>query len=38
VWVRHRHPLLNQIVQPLLKLIEPVEAPQFMPCKSAGTA
>jgi hypothetical protein len=36
LWVRHRHPLLNQIVQPLLKLIEPVEAPQFTPFKSAG--
>jgi hypothetical protein len=34
VWARHRHPLWNQLLQPLLKLIEPDEAPEFTPFKS----
>ena len=34
VWSRHRHPLLNQFVQPLLKFIEPDEAPEFTPFKA----
>lgn len=34
VWVRHRHPLLNQLLQPLLRLIEHEEAPQMTPFKA----
>lgn len=36
IWARHRHPVLNQFVQPFLKLIEPVEAPQFTPFKDVS--
>jgi predicted N-acyltransferase len=35
IWARHRHPMLNQIVQPLLRLIETEEAPGFTPFKTA---
>ena len=40
IWVRHRHPMLNRLVQPLLKLVEVSEAPEFSPFKAAaaGTA
>jgi hypothetical protein len=38
IWARHRHPMLNQLVQPLLQLIEPEEAPAFTPFKAAETA
>lgn len=34
VWARHRHPLLNQMIQPMLKLIDPDEAPEFTPFKA----
>jgi predicted N-acyltransferase len=37
IWVRHRHPMLNRLVQPLLKLIEANEAPDFSPFKTSGT-
>ena len=37
IWARHRHPMLNQIVQPLLKLIEHDVAPEFTPFKTAET-
>ena len=36
VWARHRHPLLNQLLQPLLRLIEHEEAPEFAPFKVAA--
>jgi hypothetical protein len=35
VWARHRHPMLNQIIQPMLTLIEADEAPVFSPFKTA---
>lgn len=35
IWVRHRHPMLNKIVQPLLTLVEADEAPVFTPFKTA---
>jgi predicted N-acyltransferase len=38
IWARHRHPMLNKIVQPLLTLIEAEEAPEFTPFKVAGDA
>jgi hypothetical protein len=38
VWARHRHPLLNQMIQPLLKLIDPDDAPEFTPFKAAADA
>jgi hypothetical protein len=39
VWARHRHPLFNQVVQPLLKLVDPDEAPDHDPFKAKpGTA
>lgn len=34
VWVRHRHPMMNRLVQPLLGLVHPDEAPQAHPFKS----
>jgi len=34
IWARHRHPLLNQFMQPLLKFIDPEQAPTFTPFKS----
>lgn len=34
---RHRHPLLNQLLQPLLRLIEHDEAPEFTPFKVASS-
>ena len=36
IWARHRHPMLNKIVQPLLELIEVDEAPMFTPFKAAA--
>jgi len=33
VWARHRHPFLNQLLQPLLRLIEHDEAPDVEPFK-----
>ncbi|WP_445295311.1 GNAT family N-acetyltransferase [Chitinimonas sp. PSY-7] len=33
VWVRHRQPLLNQFVKPMLKLIQHEEAPENNPFK-----
>jgi predicted N-acyltransferase len=35
VWARHRHPLLNQLLQPMLRLVEHDEAPGIEPFKSA---
>jgi hypothetical protein len=35
VWARHRHPLMNQLLQPMLGLIEHDEAPALTPFKSA---
>jgi hypothetical protein len=37
VRARHRHPLLNQVLQPLLRLIEHEEAPEFEPFKVAAS-
>jgi hypothetical protein len=33
VWARHRHPFLNQFLQPMLRLIEHDEAPEVEPFK-----
>jgi predicted N-acyltransferase len=33
VWARHRHPFLNQLLQPMLKLVEHDEAPAVEPFK-----
>ena len=33
VWARHRHPFLNQLLQPMLKLIEHDDAPELEPFK-----
>lgn len=38
IWARHRNPMLNKIVQPLLTLIEAGEAPAFTPFKAAAGA
>jgi predicted N-acyltransferase len=38
IWARHRHPMLNQLVQPLLRLVEAEEAPAFTPFKQAAVA
>jgi hypothetical protein len=38
IWARHRHPMFNRIVQPLLTLIEADEAPQFTPFKTVAEA
>lgn len=35
VWARHRHPMINQLVQPLLRLIDPAQAPDISPFKAA---
>ena len=35
VWARHRHPFLNQVLQPMLKLVEHDVAPEFEPFKGA---
>jgi predicted N-acyltransferase len=35
IWARHRHPMLNQLVQPLLRLVDADEAPAFTPFKQA---
>ena len=36
VWVRHRQPLMNRLVQPLLALAHPDEAPDVHPFKRGG--
>ena len=36
VWVRHRQPMMNRLVQPLLGLAHPDEAPEVHPFKAAG--
>lgn len=36
IWARHRHPMLNKVVQPLLTLIEVDDAPDFTPFKAAA--
>lgn len=36
VWARHRQPLFNQFLQPLMKLIDPDDAPEFTPFKAQG--
>jgi hypothetical protein len=33
VWARHRHPFLNQLLQPMLKLVEHDDAPEVEPFK-----
>ena len=33
VWARHRHPFLNQLLQPMLRMIEHDEAPDVEPFK-----
>ncbi|HEY6123291.1 MAG TPA: GNAT family N-acetyltransferase [Steroidobacteraceae bacterium] len=33
VWARHRHPFLNQLLQPMLNLVEHDDAPEFTPFK-----
>ena len=35
VWARHRHPFLNQLLQPMLKLVEHDVAPDVAPFKEA---
>ncbi len=34
VWLRHRQPMMNRLVQPLLALVHPDEAPEVHPFKS----
>lgn len=36
VWVRHRQPMMNRLVQPLLALAHPDEAPDVHPFKSSA--
>ncbi len=36
VWARHRHPVLNQLLRPLLGFIQHDEAPDFDPFKKAA--
>jgi hypothetical protein len=36
VWARHRHPFLNQLLQPLLRFVESEEAPEFAPFKAVA--
>jgi hypothetical protein len=36
VWARHRHPFLNQLLQPLLRFVESEEAPEFTPFKAVA--
>ncbi|MBV8658585.1 MAG: GNAT family N-acetyltransferase [Burkholderiales bacterium] len=38
VWARHRQPMLNQVVRPLLSLIQHEEAPEFSPFKTGEVA
>jgi predicted N-acyltransferase len=33
VWARHRHPFLNQLLQPMLRMVEHDEAPEVEPFK-----
>jgi hypothetical protein len=35
IWARHRHPLLNQVLLPLLNLIDPEQAPPYTPFKDS---
>jgi predicted N-acyltransferase len=37
VWARHRHPMFNQLVQPLLRLVEAEEAPAITPFRQVAT-
>ena len=37
VWARHRHPMFNQLVQPLLRLVEAEQAPAITPFKQGAT-
>jgi len=36
VWARHRHPVLNQVLRPLLRFIQHDEAPEVDPFKKAA--
>lgn len=36
VWVRHRQPMLNQVIRPLLRFIQHEEAPEVSPFKRGG--
>ena len=38
VWARHRHPVLNQLLRPLLGFIQHDEAPEFEPFKKAAAS
>ncbi|QDQ25943.1 GNAT family N-acetyltransferase [Chitinimonas arctica] len=38
VWVRHRQPMLNQVIRPLLGFIQHEEAPEFSPFKRNDSA
>ena len=35
IWVRHRQPMMNRLVQPLLGLVHPDEAPEAKPFKAS---
>ncbi|MFC4161009.1 GNAT family N-acetyltransferase [Chitinimonas lacunae] len=37
VWVRHRQPMLNQFIRPLLRFIQHEEAPEFSPFKRSSS-
>jgi predicted N-acyltransferase len=37
IWARHRHPMLNQLVQPLLRLVEAEQAPAITPFREGAT-
>lgn len=36
VWARHRHPMFNQLVQPLLRLVEAEQAPAITPFRQSA--
>jgi len=36
VWVRHRQPMLNQFIRPLLRFIQPNDAPELNPFKKTS--
>ena len=38
VWARHRHPMFNQLVQPLLRLVEAEEAPAITPFRPGAAS
>lgn len=38
VWVRHRQPMLNQVIRPLLGFIQHEEAPEYSPFKQSAQA